>query len=82
MVILPGTASVIDAADFRVAAHRSVTFRAIATRHEQALLASAQQSAACNVSHPVEARLSRWLLRARDLRGGENLALTRESLAQ
>ncbi len=82
VVVLPGTASVLDAADFRAAADRSVTFRAVVARHEQALLALAQQSAACNASHPVEARLSRWLLRARDLCGDDTLPLTQDSLAQ
>lgn len=81
VVILPGTASVLDAADFRAAAHRSVTFRAMVARHEQALLATTRQSA-CNVSRSVEARLSRRLLRARDLCGGEALLLTQETLAQ
>lgn len=81
VVILPGTASVLDAADFRAAAHRSVTFRAMVARHEQALLATTRQSA-CNVSRSVEARLSRWLLRARDLCGGEALLLSQESLAE
>jgi len=33
---------------------------------KRALFAQAQQSAACNASHSVEARLSRWLLRACD----------------
>lgn len=51
-------------------------------RHEQALLALARQSTACNASHSVEARLSRWLLRARDLCGSETLPLTQEFLAQ
>ena len=41
-----------------------------------------QQSAACNASHSVEARLSRWLLRARDLSDSEHLPLTQEFLAQ
>jgi CRP-like cAMP-binding protein len=81
-VVLPGTASVLDAADFRAAAHRSVTFRAVVARQEQALLATTRQSAAYNASHSVEARLSRWLLRARDLCGGEALPLTQETLAQ
>ena len=45
-------------------------------------VAQAQQSAACNASHGVEARLARWLLRTRDLTGGENLELTQEFLAQ
>lgn len=32
-------------------------------------------AAACNASHAVEARLSRWLLRACDLNDSENLPL-------
>jgi CRP-like cAMP-binding protein len=82
VVVLPGTASTLDAAEFRAIADRSVVFRAALARHEQAVLALAQQSAACNASHSVEARLSRWLLRARDLYDSETLPLTQESLAQ
>jgi CRP-like cAMP-binding protein len=51
-------------------------------RHEQVLLAQAQQSLLCNTLHPVEARLARWLLRARDLSDSEILPLTQEALAQ
>jgi CRP-like cAMP-binding protein len=51
-------------------------------RHEQVLLAHAQQSLLCNTLHPVEARLARWLLRARDLSDSEILPLTQEALAQ
>jgi CRP-like cAMP-binding protein len=50
--------------------------------HEQALFAQAQQSAACNVSHKLENRLARWLLRAADLHGGDELHLTQEYLAE
>jgi CRP-like cAMP-binding protein len=82
VVMLPGTASILDVAQFRAAADRSVAFRTLLVRHEQALFAQAQQSAACNASHSVEARLARWLLRARDLWGSENLPLTQEFLAQ
>jgi hypothetical protein len=82
VVLLPGRASMLDVTRLRVAADGSVTFRTLLARHEQALLAQAQQSAACDASHPVEARLSRWLLRARDLANGERLPLTQESLAQ
>ena len=82
VVVLPGTASVLDAADLRAAVERSVVFRTALARHDQALLALAQQSAACNASHSVEARLSRWLLRARELCGSETLPLTQEFLAQ
>jgi CRP-like cAMP-binding protein len=82
VVMLPGTASVIAVADFRAVADRSIAFRTLLVRHEQALFAQAQQAAACNASHSVEARLSRWLLRARDLNDSENLRLTQEYLAQ
>jgi CRP-like cAMP-binding protein len=82
VVLFPGSASVLDAADFRAAAGRSVTLRNLVARHEQALYAQAQQSAACNAAHSVEARLSRWLLRARDLCDGETLPLTQELLAR
>ncbi|MDN3277909.1 helix-turn-helix domain-containing protein [Frankia sp. RB7] len=42
----------------------------------------AQQSLLCNTLHPVEARLARWLLRARDLSDSETLPLAQETLAQ
>ena len=82
IVVVPGTASVMRAEDFREAANRSAEFRTLVALYEQALMAQTQQSVACNVSHPVEARLSRWLLRARDLCGSEALPLTQEMLAQ
>ncbi|KJC58787.1 Crp/Fnr family transcriptional regulator [Bradyrhizobium sp. LTSPM299] len=82
IVAVPGTASVLKAEDFREMADRNVVFRTLVSRYEQALTAQTQQSVACNVSHPVEARLSRWLLRARDLCGSEALPLTQEMLAQ
>ena len=82
VVRLPGKASILEVARFRAAANRSVTFRTLLARHEQALFAQAKQSAACNASHSVEARLARWLLHARDRTGGESLPLTQEVLAQ
>lgn len=50
--------------------------------HEQALFAQAQQSAACNVMHNIENRLARWLLRAADLSGSDELHLTQEYIAE
>src|SRR5207237_396422 len=44
--------------------------------------AHAQQSLLCNTLHSVEARLARWLLRARDLSESQILPLTQEALAQ
>jgi CRP-like cAMP-binding protein len=81
IVQLPGTASTLGVAQIRRAAADSVSFRTTLIRHEQAILAQALQSAACNASHTVESRLSRWLLRARDLSGSDSLPLTQEFLA-
>jgi CRP-like cAMP-binding protein len=82
VVLLPGKAARLDVARLRAVAERSDVFRTLLARHEQALCAEAQQSAACNASHAVEARLSRWLLRTRDLYSDESLPLTQETLAQ
>lgn len=82
VVLFPGTASVLEIAAFRAIAAASAPFRSLMIRHEQALLARAQQSLLCNTIHPVEARLARWLLRARDLSDSETLPLTQETLAQ
>jgi len=57
-------------------------FRSLIIRHEQVVLAQAQQSAGCNASHTVEARMCRWLLRIRDLTGSDDMKLTQEFLAQ
>jgi hypothetical protein len=51
-------------------------------RHEQAVYAQAQQSTACVANHDVQARLCRWLLRARDLSGSDTLDFTQEFLAK
>lgn len=81
-VLFPGTASILEIAAFRAAAAASAPFRSLMVRHEQALFAHAQQSLLCNTLHPVEARLARWLLRARDLSDSQILPLTQEALAQ
>jgi len=82
VVLFPGLASALEITHCRAAAERSATFRNLLARHEQALTVQAAQSAACNAAHSVEARLSRWLLRARDLHDGETLPLTQEFLAR
>ena len=81
-VLFPGTASVMDCTSCRSVADTNAGFRQLMIHHEQVLLAQAQQSLLCNTLHPVEARLARWLLRARDLCGSNAIPLTQESLAQ
>lgn len=82
IVQLPGFASILEVPQLRKAGEKSVALRTTLIRHEQAPFAQAMQSVACNSSHTVEARLSRWLLRARDITGSDDLLLTQEFLAQ
>jgi Crp-like helix-turn-helix domain len=82
IVQVAGEASAIDPDVLRKLADDSHGFRSLIIRHEQVLLAQAQQSAGCNASHLVEARMCRWLLRMRDLAGSDDLTLTQEFLAQ
>ena len=51
-------------------------------RNEQIVFAQAQQSVACMAAHDTQARLCRWLLRARDLSGRDDLHFTQEFLAE
>ena len=81
VVQLEGEAMVCDSGAFRGAVLQSESLLAIVMRHEQALFAQAQQSTACMANHEVEARLCRWLLRARDLAGSDELPFTQEFLS-
>ena len=80
VVQLDGEAIICDSGAFRGAVLQSESLLAIVMRHEQALFAQAQQSTACMANHEVEARLCRWLLRARDLSGSDELPFTQEFL--
>jgi CRP-like cAMP-binding protein len=82
IVQLGGTAMVCDPAAFKAGALKSEKLISKIMRHEQALFAQAQQSTACMANHEVEARLCRWLLRARDLSGSDHLPFTQEFLAE
>ena len=82
IVQVEGTATVIGTTHIRQVAAQSPAFRATFMKHERTLLAQSQQSAACNALHELEARLARWLLRARDSLGSDDLALTQEFLSQ
>src|SRR4051812_14745341 len=82
IVQLSGDAMVCDPAAFRGAALQSESLIAKVMRHEQMLFAEAQQSTACMAHHEVDARLCRWLLRARDLSGSDQLPFTQEFLAE
>jgi CRP-like cAMP-binding protein len=82
IIQLSGDAMVCDATAFKGAALQSENLISRIMRHEQSLFAQAQQSTACMAHHEVDARLCRWLLRARDLSGSDHLPFTQEFLAE
>jgi Mn-dependent DtxR family transcriptional regulator len=82
IVQLAGTALTCKVSELRGAVLQSQSLLSTLFRHEQTVYAQASQSAACMAAHQVEARLCRWLLRARDLAGTDNLQFTQEFLAE
>jgi CRP-like cAMP-binding protein len=82
IVQLSGDIVVCSIDGLKSAALQSPKLLSMLIRHEQTVYAQAQQSAACFASHHVQARLCRWLLRARDLAGTDTLVFTQEYLAE
>jgi CRP-like cAMP-binding protein len=82
IIQLGGEIVVCDIEALKSAALQSPKLLALLIRHEQTVYAQAQQSAACFAVHQIEARLCRWLLRARDLSGSDHLSFTQEYLAE
>jgi hypothetical protein len=82
VVQVSGSASRIAVSRFRKVVEESEAVCRIVVRYGEMLLIQVQQTAACNALHPVEARLSRWLLQARDRLESNNIKLTHEFLSQ
>jgi CRP-like cAMP-binding protein len=81
VILMAGSASMLAVDRLRAVADGSASLRASLVRHGQAIFVQAMQTAGCNASHSVEARLARWLLRVRDLSGSDRFALTQELMA-
>src|SRR6201996_1517556 len=82
VVQLAGPALTCKVSDLRGVVLQSHSLISTLFRHEQAVYAQANQSAVCMAAHHMEARLCRWLLRARDLADTDNLYFTQEFLAE
>jgi CRP-like cAMP-binding protein len=82
IIQLGGEIAVCDIDALKSVALQSPKLLALLIRHEQTVYAQAQQSAACFATHQVEARLCRWLLRARDLSESDYLPFTQEYLGE
>ncbi len=82
IVQIGGAVLACEADTLKGLALQNANLLALLIRHEQTVYAQAQQSAACNATHHVAARMARWLLRARDLAGAETLPFTQEFLGE
>jgi CRP-like cAMP-binding protein len=81
-IYIGGRAARMSASAFRYVLDQSAAVRRFAARHAAALMVQAHQTALCNAPHPVEARISRWLLEVLDRSGGFDVPLTQSTLAQ
>jgi len=82
IVQIGGSGFALDVDTARHVAREHEEFRKAIIRHEQLILAQAQQSAACNACHTLNERLARWLLHTRDVLGSDNFLLTQEFMAE
>lgn len=82
IVQVEGDGLLLDMDAARRLAREHDDFRIAVARHEQLVLAQAQQSAACNAAHNLHQRLARWLLRVSDATASDNFTLTQELMAE
>jgi CRP-like cAMP-binding protein len=81
-VCIDGQAAHISASAFHYLLDQSPIIRRLVGRHNAALMVQAHQTALCNAAHPVEARVSRLLLEAKDRIGDIDVPLTQTRLSQ
>jgi CRP-like cAMP-binding protein len=72
----------ISAVQFRKASSTKATISNLSVGYNDVLLEQARVTAACNLSHNVEARFSRWLLQSRDRAESDTVPLTQEFLSE
>ncbi len=77
-----GSALRLETPHLEEAKAASPALRDLFSRYADCLLAQLQQSVVCNAVHPLEARLSRWLLTTHDRVGNAEMALTQDAMAE
>jgi CRP-like cAMP-binding protein len=82
VIQLASTVARIPASQFRKATASSPAISSLCIRYNEVLLAQARVTAACNLSHSVEARFCRWLLQCRDRAESDVVPLTQEFLSE
>ena len=78
---ISGEALTLNVRHFKKAYDASDELRILVNGYQSVVYFQAQQTAACQALHQVEARMCRWLLQAQDAVGGETLDLTQEFLS-
>jgi len=81
IVQIRGLAHRLDVAIFRQALRGYAPLAAAVSRYDHLLLVRSMQMHLCNTFHPVEQRLTRWLLTVSDLLASADIPLTHELLA-
>lgn len=82
VVQLAGVVARIPAVQFRKATANSAAISNLCIRYNETLLSQARVTAACNLSHSVEARFCRWLLQSHDRVESDTVPLTQELLSE
>ncbi|MEP7031566.1 MAG: Crp/Fnr family transcriptional regulator, partial [Pseudolabrys sp.] len=78
---LSGELMRMNVRNFKKAYDASDELRILVNGYQSVVYFQAQQTAACQALHQVEARMCRWLLQAQDAAGGDTLNLTQEFLS-
>jgi CRP-like cAMP-binding protein len=78
---MPGTALRMEAAAFREALNAIPSLRICLMRYALAHFHQVARTAACNGRHPIDQRLARWLLMARDRVEMDKFSMTHEFLS-
>jgi CRP-like cAMP-binding protein len=81
IVQLPGDALRMRAEVLREEFRRGEHLQDLLLRYTQAFIIQIAQTAACNRAHPIDGRLSRWLLMCQDRAQASDLQLTHEFIA-
>jgi len=81
MMQMNGEAMRLNVRNFKKAYDASDELRILVNAYQSVVYFQAQQTAACQALHSVEARMCRWLLQAQDAVGSDILHLTQELLS-
>ena len=82
IIQVPGDIATIGLRALEAAKQHSPSLRDAIARVADSLMAQVLQTVACNIRHPLEMRLARWLLSLRDQLRADELPVTQEYLAE